>query len=143
MSYNAKIEKYQNVISPYVSNIDIDYQYERARNNFTPLIVENKNFDQYPWNLMKDRQFDFLYDSIEAGQMNLSTNYNDGTENIIAAHNKKLLAKQNIINGMDINKVRTFDNRRLKTTQEEFTQIRNSAVRLANIYKDEMGKKYK
>lgn len=135
-TYASKINNAKRHLSEYELNPKYnDYLYERAFNNFAPLAIQNENYNRYPWNMVDNHFSSFLRTPHEYNTVP-SPIYND-IDNIENAHNLKMIKRQNIINGMDIGKVKSVYNPMLKTSQAELDKLRQKTTRVANMIKEQ------
>lgn len=125
-SYSQRVINGQKPFSNnYESNEWREAVKERVYNNFTRPKVENINSLKYPWSMI-ETEFNFYRlpnENIEIAPSNRDL------DRIYDNHWKKLDRRRKIISGVDIGKVKTFNDSTLKTSQSELNDIKQKTER--------------
>jgi len=133
-SYSQRVINGQKPFSNnYESNEWREAVKERVYNNFTRPKVENINSLKYPWSMI-ETEFNFYRlpnENIEIAPSNRDL------DRIYDNHWKKLDKRKKIISGMDIGKVKTFNDSTLKTSQSELNDIKQKTMNLIKNIKME------
>jgi len=134
ISYQQRVINGQRPKMPYDLNEDYtDSLNDRVYNSFTPQVIQNKNAMLYPWNSIEP-EFKFKRHQLE--NYDIASMIRKSDKRVMDNYNKRMIAKNNIINGRDINKVKSFVDVTLRHRKEELEKLRLKTIELASMIKD-------
>lgn len=133
--YHNRIWNGRHVPTPYDLNEEYtESENERVYNNFTPQVPKNHSSLTYPWSMIQT-QYTFTRipnkDSVDIAPPT------ENIKRIYATYNKKMEARNNIINGRNITKVHTIGDPQLKIPQQEVEDLDRRIKSMVDSLKQE------